>query len=333
MSTKATIVRTKRHPLGVPLNAYNRPLYEVSAELNAKPEAAIPVYDRLRPHEQYLRKRFCYQDAGLPFEQAFDYERWKGGLPVQCFSQFTFDEFAKVWYSRDRMPLHYQDLFQPSSLPCNREPEIHHWLIGKLDNSMFRWGCSRSDWNSLVAFYRAITRFEFGLPGFTVHLDHTTWFNDRGFSYHTRTYLDGVFGYLIRYRGEHVMTIGFSASRERRLLINQVQLKRARGNRWLYKLPAHYLDYVVERIGEAFPARDGFTLYLTDGKELANRIKASYHNPTEGPNPDALNRVAVFYSRPLQQYVRRGHSRVNQQRFHRLVSRRQLRSESVRIAA
>ena len=327
------IVTVKRYPLGVPLNAYCKPLHEVAAEFNAKPEAAIPVYDKLRPPEQYLRKRFCYQDVGLPFEQEFDYENWKGGLPVQCFSQFTFDEFAKVWYSRDRAPLHYQELFQPSRPVCEQEPEKHHWLVGKLDSSMFRWGSSLRDWNSLVAFYRAITRFDFGLAGFDVHLDHTTWFHDRGFSYHTRTYLDGVFGYLIRYRNQHVMTIGFSASRDRKLLINQVQLKRPRGNRWLYKLPAHYLDYVIDRIAVAFPFQDGFTLYLADGSDLANRIKASYHDQTESPKPEALNRITVFYSRLLLWYVRRGCSRINQQRFHRLIPRKRLLSETKQIAA
>ena len=308
-------------------------MHEVPAKWNGNPEAAFSVYDKLRPHEQYLRKRFCYQDVERPFEQAFDYTRWKGGLPVQCFSQFTFDEFAKVWYSRDRTPLHYQDLFQPSSLPNGREPEIHHWLVGKLDSSMFRWGFALKDWNSLVAFYRAITRFDFGLPGFAVHLDHTTWFHDRGFSYHTRSYLDGVFGYLIRYQGEHVLTVGFSASRERQLLINQVQLKRPRGNRWLYKLPVHHLDYVIDRMAEAFPVHNGFTLHLAHGGDLANRIKASYYDQTESLSPDALNRIVAFYSRPLLQYVRRGSSCINQQRFHRLIPRKQKPSERERIAA
>lgn len=71
------------------------------------------------------------------------------------------------------------------------------------------------------------------------------------------------------------MTIGFSVMENYRLLIQQVQLKNVKGNRFLYRLPKHYVELVIDQFLRAFPS---FTLYMVDGKSLAEKILADYES-------------------------------------------------------
>jgi hypothetical protein len=138
---------------------------------------------------------------------------------------------------------------------------------------MWRWGCGDRSWNEVVDAYNGIRNFSLGVDGFELRLDFTTWFNYRGYSRESRTFLDGVFGFLVYYKGEHVMTLGFSFARDRRLLVQQVQLTKRKGNRFLFKLPANRVEWILQRFGEAFP---NHVLCIADGGDIANSHLKSY---------------------------------------------------------
>lgn len=152
------------------------------------------------------------------------------------------------------------------------EPRLR--VIHKIENSMWRWGTQRTGWNEIVDSYESIRRFSFH-PDFEVRLDYTTSYNECGYSEYSRTFLDGVFGFLIYYRGQHVMTLGFSIMGRRRLLIQQVQLKNRQGNRWLFKLPRNYMEYVVGCFRAAFPKHN---LFVIDGGDLTSKNLNSYRS-------------------------------------------------------
>jgi hypothetical protein len=156
------------------------------------------------------------------------------------------------------------------------ETQPNYEVVRKIKSSWWRWGYGKGDWNELVDVYNGIRLFTFGsLPEFTVCLDYTTGYNPYGYSKFSETYIDGIFAFLVYYRGEHVMTIGFSVMENHRLLVQQVQLKKVKGNRFLYRLPKHYLEYVLDLFSHVFPR---FTLYIIDGESLAKRLLADYQN-------------------------------------------------------
>lgn len=307
--------------LGLPLTSYTEVITKVDPAHTAKPDREIDIYAKLKTHEKKIRHWYCYNEQDkLSFKEVFDWDKMKSSLNKEYFSEFNFDELAKVWYSSSVM-LRISEIFRAS---CDGSPAPSHWLVGKIVSSMWRWGCDHEQWNDVVDFYDAIRRFDFGLPDFDVVLDHTTWCNDRGWSEYSRTYLDGALAYLIRYKGEHVLTLGFSVSGRKRVLVSQCQLKRKKGNRWLYKLPSNHLDYALARLAAAFPYSDQFGLYLTDGVSIAKRTATNYTHEEERPGKEILMRIAKFYSQNLGNYIRRGRTNVNGQLFHRLISRQEV---------
>lgn len=108
---------------------------------------------------------------------------------------------------------------------------------------------------------------------FEITLDQTTGRNDYGHSEHSRTYLDGVFGFLVHWKGEHVMTIGFSFAAGRRLLIQQVQNTKRTGNRWLFRLPRNRMEHIIDQFRTAFPKHH---IHVADGADYAHRSMESY---------------------------------------------------------
>lgn len=188
-------------------------------------------------------------------------------IPMNLYRSLSLDELCKVRFSCTFMMQRcVEDAFEA-------EPRLA--IYQKIVNGMWRWGCGRPTWNEIVDAYDAIRGFDMGIPGFEVTLDHTTSTNESGCGEHSRTYLDGVFGYLVHYRGEHVMTLGFSIMEGRRVLLQQVQLKSRRGNRWLFRLPRNYLEHVIDRFRDSFP---GHGLFLVDGHDVIGRSLSSYRS-------------------------------------------------------
>ncbi len=184
----------------------------------------------------------------------------------------------------------------------------------KVQSSFWRYGMGGRDYNHVIAMYEQLRTFDFGVPGFEVRLDHASYFNERGLAWFHRCmpemqddpkratlYIDGAFAYCVYLKGVHVLTIGFSLCDDG-VLLQQVQLREKKGNRWLYKLPEPLLEHVIGRMRETFPEE---RLLLIDGVAAAQRIRRAY-NPKDlteehGAKIDAVARV---YDQPLARFER-----------------------------
>ncbi len=225
---------------GIALSTYEQgALRKVPFHLDRKPNRSFDLGARLGGRAvEWLRERFGDEDG-------IDLPAVVHCIPMEIYRNLSLDEMCKVRFStRTMMQQSVEDAFKG---------EPRYAVYHKITSSMWRWGCGRPAWNEVVDVYEGIRRFDFGHSDFEVTLDHSTSFNECGYSEHSRTFLDGVFGYLVHHRGEHVMTLGFSVMSGRRLLIQQVQLRNRRGNRWLFKLPRNHLEHAVERFRESFP--------------------------------------------------------------------------------
>lgn len=156
----------------------------------------------------------------------------------------------------------------------SREASPECDVIYKINNSAWRWGMNEIGWNELVDAYDGIRSFSFH-PDFEIRLDHTTGHNARGYSEYHRVFLDGIFAFIIYYRGNPVMTIGFSVMSGRRLLLQQIQLHSQKNNRWLYKLPTDRKEFVVGLLRKHFSQHQ---LFMIDGGDATRMSMTSYLN-------------------------------------------------------
>ena len=248
--------------IGVPLSTYVQPLFVI-------PNGIVPTKtiadfeERIKPFAEDIAWQSAQYDSGV-----FDIYQHCHRLPEAFYDTCTLEELAKIKASTIIMlPDREQKLF---------EDNLEYAIVRKIMSSMWRWGGgdTRREWNALVHAYEGIRNFSFGLPDFAVTLNYTTWYHPRGWSAFDRDlYLDGVFGFMIHYRGVHVMTISFSFARGGKLLINQVQLRKPKGNRFLYKLPMDRVSYAVMLMKQHFPT---FQTYLVDGDSLAREYIAQF---------------------------------------------------------
>lgn len=205
-----------------------------------------------------------------------------------------------------------------------------HMFVRKLSISAEHWGSKDVSWDELIKFHRLLTGFDVGLPGFEVTYDCTPRYLERGWSYYTgerqsgphdpktKPWLDGDIGLIISFNGEHVMTIGVAVSTAG-LLVNQIQLLKKRGNRWLYKLPKPYFELMLERLHVACRA-EGIDLHLVTGVSLSESIKRHY---TEIPlKKETVKHIRKLYNQPLVGLKRSRASKTINGLQYRLVTRR-----------
>lgn len=200
-------------------------------------------------------------------QKSFDFFKNYHDLPLEAFAAFTAEELCKLRYaSVFCMHTTIDDLFENE--PC-------FYMVDKLKISMLQWSHCDSTWNEVVDAYHLLQKFSFGdLPdGFDVRFDHATYCNECGYSRYSRTFLDGSFGFLLYYRGKHVLTIGFSIIAGHGILVQQVQLKNKRGNRCMYKLPHNRVAYAIDLFRKNFP---GYDLFIVDGGDLVEKSISAY---------------------------------------------------------
>lgn len=185
---------------------------------------------------------------------------------------FTFEEIVRAEYVD---PYLFKETVRQE---IRNNPQFR--IFQKIRSSFWRWGKNNDalTWNTAVAMYEDLISFSIDEKDFEVTLDWTTGFNEKGRSELQRIFLDGVFGYYIHYKGEHVMTIGFSCTDKGELLVQQIQLVKSKGNRFLYKLPMHYFNWSMLHIQRHFCNR---RVYFVDGESLANSIVNSYQSGVE----------------------------------------------------
>lgn len=257
---------------GIPLTDYAADaLTAVDARFDQDPAKSIDLEARLGARVADWVRR----DRGL--EAGADILTVAHAIPMRILERLTRDEICKIRHSSTYiLETSVEDAFKADGTLR---------LYDKIRNSMWRWGVGRGGWGETVDAFRGISRFDLGHDAFTLTLDMTTGCNERGYSEHSRTFLDGVFGYLVHYKGEHVMTIGFSVMDGRRLLIQQIQAKSRTGNRWLFKLPRDLVGHVVDRFAAAFPAHD---LHIVDGGDLMGGTIENYNRGLDS----AIERLA-----------------------------------------
>jgi len=213
-------------------------------------------------------------------------------LPGHVFSRLSADNASKIIFSaKHRGDIRIREI---ESLPAK--------LALKIENSIWRWDMQKADWSEIVSAYNGIADFKFGLPDFTITIDHTTGFNEWGFSEHARVWIDGVFAFLLHYKGKHVATIGFTFAKGSRILLQQFQMTTSHGNRWLFKIPSSSncaLEYIIDRFAEAFP---GHAILIADGADYGMRSMKDYESAinkakeaiASGSDPEAKNVLAIF---------------------------------------
>lgn len=242
---------------GIDIRSLTENLTQVHIKNNAKPINEIPN----------LRERLEVGNFDRYAEKGGDLLETVRRLPLHMFSDISFDELCKI---------HYSSIIMLDNSVCKLfDGESHpHRLVWKIGNSMWRWGVGADVWNEVVESYNGIRAFSLDLrDDFELRLDFTTGPNPRGYSEFSRTYLDGVFAFLVYFRGKHVMTIGFSITEGRRVLLQQVQLIQKKGNRFLYRFPDNYLEFVVECFKEHFP---GFEVCVVDGNDIVDENLDGY---------------------------------------------------------
>lgn len=242
---------------GIHLRSLTGALHHVESGLAAQPIRAIEGTDqKLNHYRQYIDLAF----------DAFSFEKDCRHLPLEAFEGFSFDEICKIKYSTTiTMDGALERVFE-------RRPNFE--VFRKIKSSMWRWGMGKGDWNEVVDIWNGIRHFSLGLsPDFEIRLDYTTGYNEFGHTKYSRTFIDGVFAFLVYYKHKHVMTIGFSFTEGGRILIQQVQLKQQTGNRWLYKFPKNRMEFVIDLFVKHFA---GFSLSVIDGESLTNKTIADY---------------------------------------------------------
>lgn len=253
-------------------------------------------------------KRF-FKGARAWILDRLDTPRWEAWrwANLDVLSQvFTLEEQYKLWFD--------------SAIASEVEKHLYdsNDLYWKVQNCLWQYGCGR-DYNRMVRCYDGLTRLAFDAPDFDVRIVHTRGSNTAAWSWQIRDlYIDAPFGLVISYKGEHVLTVGFAFAADG-ILIAQVQLRKKKGNRFLYKLPKPYLDLAIDLIAAAYPDEP---LWLIEGASAASAVKQSYpEDERDKITPEVEARIASFYNQPLREYVRTSTQTRRQRREHVLLKK------------
>ena len=280
---------------GLPHTAFQVPLSLVPEEHSADPGALVLDCEaRVRVTDpKWIDDR--YGDEHAP--NGTDWFSWRlcqydvsWNVITRTFSP---DDIARLWFSSPVM----------SDLTRGFEESYQH--LWKVQNSHWQYGVEMQ-YNKWVEHVAALGAFDFGLPDFETTITHTRGANEAGMSVHEyKLYLDGVFGIVVWYKGEHVLTIGLSLA-PHGVLVSQVQLRQKKGNRFLYKLPKHYLDWCLERLAVAF---NGTPLWLVEGSSAVSAVRLAYGKQPCTMTPEDEGRIGTLYNRPLDRFSRADETR------------------------
>lgn len=180
--------------------------------------------------------------------------------------------------------------------------DAHHPFLRKIMFGHWHYGCD-NDWNMLVRHLDGFRRISIDLPDFEVRIAHTRSINQCAWAWADGLrdlYLDASFGLLLYYKGEHVLTWGFVPSRYG-ILVAQAQLRQKKGNRFLFKLPKHYLDLGLEILARAFPREP---IWLIKGASSVEATRKNYGKLPCGITEEGAERITALYDRPLEAFQR-----------------------------
>lgn len=267
-----------------------RDLSPVPPELGEKPHVLIdnPVARfKAGVDPAWYQEEFTYQGRDYFNEREWD-DTWRQIPYARLAGIFTFEELTRMWVG---------SFIQSHVSEHMKEHEPFLW---KISNVLWQQSYVHN-YNRILDVLQGLRRLAFDQPGFEIRLTHTRHFNLVGHAEHVADlWLDAPWGILLYYRGEHVLTVAFSTAREG-VLITQVQLRKKKGNRFLYHLGAHYLDVAVDILTRAFPDQP---MWLVDGASAVAAVRRAYGKTPCGMTPDDEKRIQGLYDRPLAAYVR-----------------------------
>lgn len=260
-----------------------------------------------RPADAFDRYLAMFPDDILDFDylnegtrSRWDDSFWRYMPAEHMLKVFTLSELLAFWHGdfvESNLEIYFKD---------TEKAKTEHYLLWKIQNAMWHWSrpMSFKPWQAnldhLLMLARGIANLNFG-DGFEVRLDHTRYFNPAGSPwYKSCDWLDGAFGLCVYRKGVHVLTVGFSPTSEG-VLIQQVQLKENKGNRWLFTLKKHFLDYTLDRFAEAFPC----PIFLIEGQAALAAVRVAYGKGVETfEAKGASERIVNLYNRPLEDFDR-----------------------------
>ncbi|MCK9344587.1 MAG: hypothetical protein M0P64_00495 [Candidatus Pacebacteria bacterium] len=251
---------------GLRLSSLTGELKKVAEKYQGKPAATIK--SPTKRIDEFWKKEMRNRADSTRFHDYYS------RLPLQALSKFSFDELCKLNYSTI--------FFMHETVGKLFATKARYEIVEKIKSSMWRWGSGAYVWNEVVDAYEHIRNFVFHEdPNFEIRIDHSTHHHECGYAKYSRIFIDGVFASLVYYKKKHVMTIGFSITEGRRVLIQQVQSAERSGNRYLYRLPANRMEFVIELFQNNFP---GYGLYVIDAKFLLGKTLRSYRNALDLAN-------------------------------------------------
>lgn len=235
----------------------------------------------------------------------FTWDRCHRDIPIAILLEaFTMDELLR---------LHADDFIQST---ISEWIQKEHFLLWKIENCLWQFEGGKRDPRPVAWGVNGLKRLSVDLPDFEIAVTHTMFYHRWGLTEHIEDlWIDAPMAALIYYRGEHVLTCSF-AIRKRSIFVSQVQLRKKTGNRFLFKLKQHVLDFALDILARAF----GPNIWLTGGASAVLAIRRAYGKaPCKMTTEDEL-RIAALYNRPLERFDREGEPLVVQDReFIRLV--------------
>lgn len=285
---------------GLPPQDSNWKMAKLVAETVADPEA------RLRAHapaadwiwENYGRWTRSETETDRTVGDSFDWRNGWRRVPYELLEPvFSFEELMKLRHGEVIMST-FGEWF-----------DVHHPFLRKILFAHWHYGCD-NDWNMLVRHLEGFKRIAIDLPDFEVKIVHTRSINQCAWAYADGLrdlYLDASFGLLIYYKGEHVLTVGFAPCRYG-VLVAQAQLRRHKGNRFLFKLPRHYLDIGLDILSRAFADEP---IWLINGESSVEATLQNYGGAITTIDKEVADRMTSLYNRPLEAF-RRGPESIKQ---------------------
>ncbi|MGG6267118.1 hypothetical protein ACQ4M3_13205 [Leptolyngbya sp. AN03gr2] len=274
-------------PATLPAKPKGLPISNLTYRLTPVPPEQAKTPSVNEGWHRFTRKQLDQYKLLYDVEHGVSWDSQKHYIDYELLaSTFSLDEMTRWWWNQIISNKVSEQWEQDTS--CFR-------ILNKIRNSLWRWGLCEN-YNFLVEYYNCLKQFQF--ENCEITLDWVGSYSTYGRSRLAQIYLDGPISYLIHDQGQHRLTISFALS-ERGLMLCQVQLAQPKQNRWLFRLPTHYLDYTIERLQAAFPA---IPIWLVDGGDLAKAICNSYQG--EKPDKATFERIQGFYDRPLEQKQR-----------------------------
>ena len=248
------------------------------ADKEGRLRAAAPEWI-LEEHGKYREPgdHFCWPHHGhhVPFD-----------LLTRAFS---WQEVIRIWLS------------QCVQGCLSRHIEEHHPLLQKVSHTVWRFGKGMHPYEPFRRALKGLRALTW--PGGEVRLVYVSKWRGEGYPdnapYDFCTWVDNDLGALVYVGGKHAATIGFGIGADG-VYLSQVQLRQKRSNRWLYKLPAHYLEVAVNSLVRAFEC----DVWLIDGASAVEAVRRSYGTNTCKNTPEEDERIAALYDRPLDKWVR-----------------------------